>query len=33
MLGSVARDTLTTFGAFAAVDISYALGRTAVESE
>ena len=33
LLGSVARDTLTTFGAFAAVDISYAFGRTAVESE
>ena len=26
-------ELLTTFGAFAAVDISYAFGRTAVESE
>ena len=32
LLGRVARDTLTTFGAFAAVDITYAFGRTAVES-
>lgn len=32
LLGSVARDTLTTFGAFAAVDISYAIGRAGVES-
>ena len=32
LLGNVVRDTLTTFGAFAALDISYAIGRSGVES-
>ena len=32
LLGSVARDALSAFGAFVAVDVTYALGRTAVES-
>jgi len=32
LLGTVVRDTLTTFGAFAALDISYAIGRSGVES-
>ena len=32
LLGNVARDALSAFGAFAAVDVTYALGRTAVES-
>lgn len=32
LLGSVARETLTTFGAYAAVDISHAIGRVGIES-
>ena len=32
LLGSVARDTLTTFGAYAAVDMSHAIGRVGIES-
>lgn len=32
LLGNVVRDTLTTFGAFAALDISYTIGRAGVES-
>ena len=32
LLGSVARETLTTFGAFAAVDMGYAIGRVGIES-
>ena len=32
LLGRVARDTLTTFGSFLALDVSYAIGRVGVES-
>ena len=32
LLGNVARETLTTFGAYAAVDISHAIGRVGIES-